>query len=86
MIEIGKNYYFIKHAYYHYVGRVTEILGVRRVALDNVVQVHSSKKSWTEFFKSGFGVKGTTKYDIIGSSPDFEFLGCFDWPHEIPKE
>lgn len=83
-IEVGKRYYFVAHAYFHYVGTVTEVLGIRRVALADVVQVHSCGRSWTDFFKDGF--KADTRYDVIGTVPDLTYLWAIAWAHKIPAE
>lgn len=84
MLKIGDKIYYITHAYYHYVGEITEILGVRRCAFKNVVQIHSDSKNWTEFFKNG--ITSTTKFDVMPDSPDDTFFKCFIWKHKIPKE
>jgi hypothetical protein len=81
-VEVGGTYYFKEHAYYHYIGTVTEILGVRRVALKDVVQVHSCQRSWTLFFQDGF--KKDTRFDVIGAAPDFGYISAFAWPHDVP--
>ena len=31
-MEVGKKYYIIAHAYWHYVGEVVEVLGPKTVA------------------------------------------------------
>lgn len=84
MIEVGQTYYFIAHAYWHYVGEVTEILGVRRVACKRVVQVHSCGRPWTRFFAEGFATD--TKHDFIGEAADLSYIVAFAWPHPIPEK
>ena len=79
MVEIGKSYYFIQHAYYHIVGEVTEIIGVRRVALKNAVKIHSCKRNWTEFLKDGF--KKDTQFDVIGNIADTSYISAYEWNH-----
>ena len=83
MLEIGGKYYFLVHAYYHYLAEVVAIHGVRRCSVKNLVQVHSCGRGWSAFFKDG--CKNDTKLDHIGSSPDFSYQIAFDWPHAIPE-
>jgi hypothetical protein len=82
MLKPGDKLYLISHPYYHYLGEVVEVLGVRRVALRDVVQVHSDGRGWTAFFAQGVGPQ--TKYDVIGDAPDVGYLACFAWRHPIP--
>ena len=82
MLKPGDRVYLIAHPYYHYLGEVAEVLGVRRVSLRGVVQVHSDSRGWTRFFAEGLGEE--TTYDVIGESPDVGYLVCHRWPHEIP--
>jgi hypothetical protein len=84
VVKAGDRAYFVAHPYYHFLGEVVEVLGMRRVALRNVVQVHSDSRGWTQFFAQGVGTQ--TKYDIIGDSPDVGYLFCHAWPHPIPTE
>lgn len=81
---VGNTYYFITHAYYHYIATVVEVLGTRRVSVTNVVQVHSCQRGWTEFFRDGF--KKDTKYDLLPDCPDLSYIVPFVWKHPIPKE
>lgn len=83
-LKPGDKVYVIMHPYYHYLAEVVEVLGVRRAALRNVVQIHSDSRGWTTFFAKG--VTKETNYDIIGEAPDVSYLGCFKWPHAIPTE
>lgn len=84
MVEVGKRYYFIAHAYYHLIGEVTEVLGVRRVALKDVIQVHSCPRNWTQFFAEG--CKGDTRFDVIGETAETSFLLAHVWKHGIPTK
>ncbi len=83
MVEVGKTYYFIGHAYYHYVGTVTEA-NPREVTLKNVVQVHScDHRSWTEFFRDGF--KDGTRYDVVPDGTVVPLgLPYYPWAHKVP--
>ncbi len=81
-VEPGKRYYFITHAYYHYVAEVVEITGKREANVKNVIQIHSSNKNWTEFFRSG--ISKDTRYDHL---PDggLTWVNYFEWTHPIPE-
>lgn len=83
-VEKGKTYYFIAHAYWHFIGEVTEILGVRRVACRRVIQVHSCQRDWTRFFREGVK-KSDTKFDVIGETPDMGYIVAHAWNHPIPE-
>jgi hypothetical protein len=83
-VVVGGTYYFKTHAYYHVIGTVTEILGVRRVALSNVVKVHSCSRNWTEFFRDGF--RNDTRYDMESDIADTGYITANIWAHPLPKE
>lgn len=85
MLEVGKKYYIIAHAYYHVVGEVVE-LTPRGVKLKNVAQVHSCRRRWTEFLKKGFA--DDTDYDIWpdGTIIPIVSLPAIPWDHEIPTK
>ena len=80
-MEVGKKYYVISHAYYHYVGEVVQV-NPRTVVLRNVVQVHGCERGWTEFFAEGF--KADTRYDVLPDGSGLSVINYFPWPHEIP--
>lgn len=82
-MEVGKKYYVISHAYYHYVGEVTEV-NPRGVKMRNVVQVHGCDRGWTEFFKDGF--KADTRYDVVPDGTGLSVIDYFPWGHDIPTE
>lgn len=83
MIKVGDKIYALAHCYYHILGEVSEVLGVRRVALKNAVQVHSCQRNWTLFFADGF--RSDTNFDVIGDVPDIGYMYAVAWNHEIPK-
>lgn len=83
-LQVGDKVYIIVHPYYHFLGEVTEILGVRRAAFQNMVQIHSDSRGWSQFFAKGVGKE--TRYDVIGESPDVGYLLAHRWNHPIPKE
>ncbi len=80
-MKVGGKYYIISHAYFHYLGEVTEILGPKMVALKHVVQIHSSKKSWTKFFTDGLGPDDS--FDVMADMPMCSVINAFEWAHPI---
>lgn len=82
-MEVGKRYYFITHAYFHYLGEIVEIIGRRQVKITNVIAVHRCQRGWSEFFAEG--CKKDTTYDVL-SDGEIEVLNCFEWAHPIPTE
>lgn len=48
MIEVGKNYYVIAHAYHHYLGKCVAIHG-KTLTLSPCFKVHSSELDWEKF-------------------------------------
>jgi hypothetical protein len=50
MMEPGKFYYIISHAYYHYLAEVVEVEPMR-VVCGRCFQVHGDGRSWTKFFR-----------------------------------
>lgn len=83
-MEIGKSYYIIAHAYWHFVGTVVDMTA-KTVTLDPVVQVHSCGRGWTEFFKDG--PKSDTRFDSWpGRTVVALGLPYAPWKHEIPKK
>lgn len=88
MVEVGKSYYFMEHAYHHYIGRVVAITGKREVDIEGdgpgkpVVKVHSCKRGWTEFFRDG--MKKDTSYDLLPGPKSITYFDATPWNHEIP--
>lgn len=82
MIQAGDKLYIITHAYHHYIGEVTEVLGIQRVALKDCIKVHSCSRKIEDFFRDG--CKQDTTYDYVGVKPDVRFFDCTAWNHKIP--
>jgi hypothetical protein len=59
-MEPGQAYYFIVHAYHHFIGVVREVQGPNRVIIDKVIRVQSCRRGWTEFFRDGINKGDTT--------------------------
>lgn len=79
----GDRFYFMTHAYHHFLAEVVEVMGPTRVRVTSVIRVQSCRRGWTEFFRDG--CKQDTFYTEF---PDGEINGWFakwDWRHPIPK-
>lgn len=77
--EVGKAYYFMSHAYHHYIGVVMEV-SPKKVMIKNAIKVHGCARNWQQFFQEGLG--NDTNYHRIpdGSVVPWE-LGFFPWKH-----
>lgn len=82
-VKIGEKYYFIQHAYHHFLGEVVEVLGKNSVTVKNVIRVYSCSRGWTEFFRDG--CRKDTTYTVW---PDghaiHNFQSSTPWCHLIP--
>jgi hypothetical protein len=83
MIEVGKTYYAMVHAYHHFVFEVTAVLGQKHVEAKNIVRVQSSNRDWTDFFREGFAAGDNYKHFPNGELSGW--YGIFEWKHPIPK-
>lgn len=83
MAKVGERYYFITHAYHHFVGEIAEVLGRNYFVLCRVRKVHSCRRGWEEFFRDGFG--DDTQYAVCPDGAEVEG-SCvkFPWRHDIP--
>lgn len=85
MIEVGKRYYFVVHAYHHFLGEVAEITGKKECVLRNVVRVQSCQRGWTEFFRDG--CCDDTNYTAWPDGTEVDnWMVAVPWPHAIPGE
>jgi hypothetical protein len=82
-LKVGDKVYLEAHAYFHYLGEVSEVLGVRRVALKNASKIHNCKRPWEDFFRDG--CKDDTKYDYVGNVLDTGYVDAIEWKHDLPK-
>ena len=82
-MEVGKAYYFMSHAYHHFIGVVVEIGGPSRARITNVIRVQSCRRGWTEFFAEG--LKDDTIYTHFPDGWVTGAFGIFEWNHDIPK-
>ena len=84
MIEVGKCYYFICHAYHHFLGEVVEITGKKECIIKNVRKIHSCSRNWTKFFKEG--AKEDTKFDTLPDGVEISgWCTAIPWNHKIPQ-
>lgn len=81
-MEVGKKYYIIAHAYWHYVGEVVEVLGPKTVKLKNVRYVHRCQRTWTDFFAQG--IKNDTTYFVWPDGTVVTAIIFTPWEHKIP--
>jgi hypothetical protein len=84
-MQVGEKYYFMVHAYHHFIAEVLEVLGPKRIKAGRCVRVQSCGRDWTEFFKEGIK-KEDTKYTVWPSGKIFEFFDATPWHHDIPTE
>ncbi len=83
-MEVGKKYYIISHAYWHFVGEVVKIVGPKSVELRNVCQVHSCRRNFTDFFKTGFS--NDTQFDVWPNGTTIGVINYAPWEHQIPTK
>jgi len=84
MLEVGKSYYIIAHACFHYIAEVVEV-GPRWVRTGRCIAVHGCRRGWTEFFQQG--IRDDTNYDVVPEGTILPLgLPIFPWEHEIPTE
>jgi hypothetical protein len=84
MIEPGKRYYFLLHAYHHFLGEVAEVTGRRSCVLRDVRRVQSCRRGWTAFFRDGAGAD--TDVSAWPDGTEIEgWLAAAPWPHPIPE-
>ena len=84
MVEVGKCYYFMVHAYHHFLGEVVEITGKRECTIKRCVRVQSSELGWTEFFAAGC----STDNSVLTFWPDglsITYFAVSPWHHPIPE-
>ena len=82
-MKVGDKVYLFVHAYYHILGEVTEILGVRRVALRNASLIWSCRRDWEQFFRDG--CKNDTTSHYVGDVTDVGYFMACAWHHELLK-
>ena len=80
-MEVGKKYYIISHAYFHYIGTVTRIITPKMVSLADVVAIHSSQRSWTDFFRDG--MKTNDRFDVVPDMPQCSVINSYEWHHSV---
>jgi hypothetical protein len=83
-MQVGKAYYFMVHAYHHFIAILDEVTGKQAGKVSHVIRIQSSQKDWNDFFSSGLGDDTTTVYKHF---PDgsITWFAAFEWNHPIPK-
>lgn len=84
-MKVGEKYYFVAHAYYHFLGEVMEMDGPRCVRFKNVRQIISCKRDWTSFFAEGCK-DDTVFHEWLDGSEFDQFIAKSPWPHDIPSK
>lgn len=79
-VKVGDVCYFWCHAYLRYVGRVTAILGQRRVSLEDAHKIYDDNED--SFFQNG--LTGTTRYAYHGTVKDVTYLAAVEFRHPLP--
>ena len=84
-MHVGERWYIVQHAYYHYVGTITSILGPKHVTLKDCVRVHSCSRNFTGFFDDGF--KNDTVYTHWPDDTECSgWIVAAPFPHPIPEK
>jgi hypothetical protein len=82
-VVVGGVYYFIVHAYHHFIAEVVEITGRREVVVGPQAWIYSCRRDWTKFFRDG-ALKDTTSRTFPPGQ--YEYLAAFRWKHPIPED
>jgi hypothetical protein len=82
-MKIGETYYFVQHAYYHFLAEVAEILGPKHVRVTRCVRVHSCRRDFTSFFRDGVGTD--TAYTHWTDTELSGWICAALWHHPIPE-
>lgn len=83
-LKVGDKVYLIAHAYYHYLGEIAEVLGMRQVALKDASRIVASvPNDIEELHRTGVTAKTTTKY--VGNVPSVSFISAEEWRHDLPR-
>lgn len=84
MIEAGKRYYIMVHAYHHYIVDVVEVYAPMRAKFGRREKVHSCRRGWELFFKEG--AKGDTEFMIFPEGGEATFFDFSPWNHDFPSD
>lgn len=81
-LQTNKPYYFMCHAYHHFVGVLKKTNGKRMGYVTKLVRIQSCKRGWDKFFEEG--MMSDTKYARF---PDGEltWFAAFEWNHPLPE-
>ncbi len=84
MVEVGKVYYFVIHAYHHVIARVKAITGKKEADLEHVAWIYRCARDWTEFFADGVGED--TAWHRFPDAHGASWIAAFEWKHPNPAE
>jgi hypothetical protein len=82
-VKVGDTVYLWAHAYLRVIGRVTAVLGTRRVSLDDASVILAEGNGYESLFTSGVTDSTTTQF--VGVWKDISYLGAADFPFDLPK-
>ena len=83
-IKPGDVVYLWVHAYSRLIGRVTAILGQRRVSLSDASKVLADSEGYESFFARGVD-REKTQTAYVGTVKDVTYLEAIDFNHPLPE-
>ena len=84
MIEVGKKYFFLAHAYHHYIGEVVEV-SPRWAKVKNCVKVMGDSRGWEKALFGGYSREMSIQHCPDGTLIPIGTMPIHPWNHEIPK-
>jgi hypothetical protein len=85
-VKVGDVVYLWSHAYLRLIGRVTAILGQRRVSLSDASVVAADDGGYAGFFQRGVAAGGMTTTHYVGDVKDVTYLAAIDFPFSLPQK
>lgn len=83
IVQVGKRYYVVIHAYHHIIGTLQTITGKREGDFVDVVWVYKSDQHWDDFFEKPDWSRTTYRLWPNGNT---SWIAAFEFPHDIPTE
>ena len=84
MLKVGSAYYFIAHAYHHYIGTVAEV-SPRWAKLVNCVKVMGDSRGWEKLLFRGFGKETSYQHVPDGTLVPLGAMPAHPFDHDVPK-
>ena len=84
MVEVGKKYYFLSHAYHHYLGEVVEV-SPRWVKVKNCCKVLTDPRGWEACLFEGYKPGMRIQFVPDGTLLPVGHMPIHPWNHELPK-